>query len=156
MNIFLHRLARRYFKYFYSMMISIVLGVIVTYFGNFIFANFDLNRAPANSSVPERISQLSEMQKSLKSLDSYIVNQKELLKNYDKNISDLQAEKEKLSAAVQVDRKSVEALAAIINGNQNSLMNYIFGFAVGVISSVIGNIITNRLKTKKVSMTEQV
>ena len=142
----------RYHKWMLSsvaMIISILsISVSIYYFNNIP----DIQKP---SDLRSQLARLDNVQKSLSDLNEFLKEQRTRLKDTESTIQNLEKERDKLKPLVEADRKTVEALASIIEERQlkNIWKERIYIFLFGIISSLLATVlfrlISSKLKSKK-------
>jgi hypothetical protein len=111
-----------------------------------------VNNPKAEKNIETQISQLNEMQKSLKELQNFITLQKGKLQSESAALSDIRKEKEKLEPIVNADRKAIQS---IIEFQENKYRGQVWkeraiGFIIGFISSLLASFVIVWINRKKV------
>lgn len=126
--------------------ISILAGVIVgvTFYQTEVVRKQKLEtELSQNMDFKEQIEQLNETEKSLNVLLGFVTSQREKMTEYEKNIRQLENEKQKLEPLVNADKKIVEALfkAQEQRAKENSSKERWMGFGFGVLASIIASFV---------------
>jgi septal ring factor EnvC (AmiA/AmiB activator) len=127
---------------------GVIVGVIVIFFGVAAYFAFSYladrvwsDKTPAN--YTQQLQHLDNVQQSLKNLSDFVAQQRTSLEESERVISKLKDEKHRIEPLVQADRKIVEAVFQLQEQRaaSSALLNYLFGFASGVISSLVATVI---------------
>lgn len=133
-----------------SLAYGMIGGVIALLAIDYIFPI--VNNPKAEKDIETQISQLNEMQKSLKELQNFITLQKGKLQSESAALSDIRKEKEKLEPIVNADRKTIQS---IIEFQENKYRGQVWkersiGFIIGFISSLLASFVIVWINRKKV------
>jgi len=123
------------------------IGVIVTVFAIY---QSDIQRKEMleselskNLEFKTQIQELSETEKSLKSLLKFVSSQRERVTQYEQSIQQLENEKQKLEPLVNADKGTVEAIFKVqeerakVNASQERWI----GFGLGILASIIASFV---------------
>ncbi|OCL96493.1 hypothetical protein AAX29_02032 [Aliarcobacter thereius] len=90
-----------------------------------------------------QIKELSETEKSLKTLLTFIDSQKQKVIIYEQNMQQLENEKQKLEPLVNADKATVEALFKVQEerAKENANKERWIGFGLGILASIIASFV---------------
>ena len=129
-------------------LLSSIAGLIISVFAGFLFpVLFDRQD---KTEISEQITDLDNIQNSLENLQDYVVNQKEILKTLDSDISTLNERKEKLELMLEIDNEKLELLLSEIENKKKSKrwIEILISFLVGVFSSTTVALVLGYFKRK--------
>ncbi len=143
-----------------TFVVSLLIGVLTS------FAIWKLDQADtlyANSPEPvsvefkDQLQELDQTEQSLKTLLSFVQNQRATAIENEQKIQQLVAEKQRLEPLVNADKAVVEALfiAQELRAEQNAQRERWVGFGLGILASVVASFIIAILKYFVVSRRER-
>ncbi|MEP0072818.1 MAG: HNH endonuclease [Marinomonas sp.] len=99
------------------------------------------NELSKNLDFKTQIQELSDTEKSLKTLLDFVSTQKSKITQYEKNIQQLETEKQSLEPLVNADKATVEALFKVQEqrAKENASQERWVGFGLGILASVIAS-----------------
>ncbi|MCI5147060.1 MAG: hypothetical protein D3923_16435, partial [Candidatus Electrothrix sp. AR3] len=126
--------------------ISIVTSIIVgfTIYQTEVIRNQKIEQnLSQNLDFKAQIEQLNETENSLNVLLGFVTTQREKMTEYEKNIRELENEKQQLEPLVHADKKVVEALFKVQEQRaiENSSKERWIGFGLGILASIIASFV---------------
>jgi len=99
------------------------------------------NELSKNLDFKTQIQELSDTEKSLKTLLDFVSTQKSTITQYEANIQKLETEKQSLEPLVNADKATVEALFKVQEqrAKENASQERWVGFGLGILASVIAS-----------------
>ena len=117
-----------------SFAISLIFPAVLSY--------FDLiKKYKANDDINLRIKELSDVQESLKNLNIFLENQKSSMIDLSRSVENLKNEKGKIEPLLKVDRQQAAALLELYESRVSIWRERGWGFFIGIVTSIIGNIV---------------
>lgn len=118
--------------------------------------NLFVRNRQLDAQVVDRIQELTDIQKSLNSLQRYIGDQKNNLSNLDGSIRELQTEKAQLEKLVSVEKDAIQAILDLYERDKKKSRwpEYMASFCIGIFSSLTVTLGVGIWRKKK-KMTKQ-
>ncbi|WP_321311503.1 HNH endonuclease signature motif containing protein [Halarcobacter sp.] len=121
-----------------------VIAVVLTIYQTEIIRKEKLEaKLSENLDFKSQIKELSETEKSLKTLLTFVSSQKQKVIIYEQNIQQLENEKQKLEPLVNADKATVEALFKVQEerAKENANKERWIGFGLGILASIIASFV---------------
>lgn len=116
----------------YSSIIGLLTSILSAFLSTYLY------RGEPSKNISEQVSNLSNIQDSLSKLQSYVSDQKYLLTNLDKDITNLKEQKAELEQVVAIENDKIELVLKQYDKAQQKRrwLDILISFFVGIFSSL--------------------